>query len=183
MRSLSAGWPDAKLRPRADRGPRHRPDVTSALAAAVAAGPEAGDLGIAAAAYRHGRLVADGWGGIADRETGRPIERDTLFQGFAHAKVLTAVAITIQVERGLVDLDAPVARYWPEFAANGKAEITVTQVLAHEAGIPQMPAGVTPEAQCDWDWMVGALAAERRLYPPGTQGAYMIMSGGWMVGE
>ena len=96
---------------------------------------------------------------------------------------MTAIAVHIQVERGHVDLDAPVARYWPEFAANGKAEITMTQVLAHEAGVPQMPAGVTPEKQCDWDWMISALAAEAPLYRPGTQAAYMIVNQGWILGE
>ncbi len=142
-----------------------------------------GEVGIGATAYRRGRLVAEAWGGVADRDTGRSVQRDTLFVGFAHAKVLTAVALHIQADRGLVDLQAPVAHYWPEFAAHGKEEITVTQVLAHEAGLPQMPAGVTPARQCDWDWMVEALAAERPLYRPGTESAYMIINQGWILGE
>jgi CubicO group peptidase (beta-lactamase class C family) len=157
--------------------------LTKSVREAVAEAIAGGELGIAASAYHRGRPVADEWGGTADRERGLPVQRDTLFLGFAHAKVLTAVALHLQVERGLVDLEAPVARYWPAFADNGKAAITVTEILAHEAGLPQMPAGVTPELQCDWDWMVQALAAERPLYPPGTEGAYMIINQGWILGE
>ena len=76
----------------------------------------------------------------------------------------------IQAERGLVDYEAPVAEYWPEFAANGKGDIVVRHVLSHQSGIAQMPEGVTPELLADWDWMTTQIASQSLVF-------------GWIVGE
>jgi len=153
--------------------------LTADLARAI----DGGEIGLQVAAYQGEELLVDDWAGLADTATRRPVDGETLFHGFAHAKVLTNLALHLQVERGLVGVDVPVADYWPEFAAGGKAEITVGMVLSHECGLPQMPAGVTPELQADWDWMVSGLAKERPLYRPGTASAYLIISYGWIIGE
>jgi CubicO group peptidase (beta-lactamase class C family) len=86
-------------------------------------------------------------------ETARSVDRKTLFPVFSVVKAVTAVALHIQAERGLIDYEAPIARYWPEFAANGKDKATVRDALSHRLGIPQMPTGVTPELMSDYSWM------------------------------
>nr|WP_240950360.1 beta-lactamase family protein [Novosphingobium sp. ERN07] len=105
--------------------------------------------------------------GAADPATGRPVEPETLFNVFSVTKAVTATALHIQDERGLVDYDEPVAIYWPDFAANGKQGATVRHVLTHRAGVPQMPVDVTAEMMCDWAAMASAIAAlpRCRLWP------------------
>jgi CubicO group peptidase (beta-lactamase class C family) len=83
----------------------------------------------------------------------------------------------------LIEYDAPIARYWPEYAVHGKQKTTVRHALTHRAGIPQMPEGVTPERMCDWDWMVREIAALKPLAEPGTKTLYQAMSFGWLIGE
>ena len=102
---------------------------------------ERGEVGLQVAAYLDGELVVDAWGGIADPATGRHVDRSTLFPVFSVVKAVTAVCLHIQAERGLIDYEAPIARYWPEFAANGKDRATIRNALSHRLGIPQMPAG------------------------------------------
>ena len=108
---------------------------------------------------------------------------DTLFPIFSVSKAVTAIALHLQAERGLCDYDAPVARYWPEYAAHGKEGVTVRQVLTHRAGVPQVPADVTPELLTDWDWMVTRLAEAEPLYAPGTANAYHPLVFGFLLGE
>jgi CubicO group peptidase (beta-lactamase class C family) len=108
-----------------------------------------GEIGIQVAAYMDSKLVIDVWGGLADKTTGRKVDGDTLFQAWSNIKAVSAVALHIQVERGLVDYYSPVARYWPEFGAHGKDKGTVYDVLTHRIGVPLMPLGVTPELMCD----------------------------------
>jgi CubicO group peptidase (beta-lactamase class C family) len=98
-------------------------------------------------------------------------------------KAVAATALHMQVYRGLVDYDAPVAKYWPEYGAHGKQGTTVRDVLTHRACIPQMPAGVTPERMCDWQWMVDAIADLTPVAQPGTKTLYLSMTFGWLVGE
>ena len=142
-----------------------------------------GEIGIQVAAYMDSKLVIDVWGGLADKTTGRKVDGDTLFQAWSNIKAVSAVALHIQVERGLVDYYSPVARYWPEFGAHGKDKGTVYDVLTHRIGVPLMPLGVTPELMCDWDWMVQRLADMRPLFEPGTKSGYMSYTFGWVVGE
>jgi CubicO group peptidase (beta-lactamase class C family) len=153
--------------------------VRSALEQSVAAG----EIGVQVAAYLDGRLIVDEWIGLADRERGRAVDGDTLFPVFSVTKAVTGTALHVQAERGLVAYDAPVGTYWPAFAAHGKESITVRDVLTHRAGVPQMPAGVTPETMCDWEWMVARIAEEEPVFPPGTQNAYHQLVWGWIVGE
>jgi CubicO group peptidase (beta-lactamase class C family) len=154
--------------------------VHAAIEKAVAAGTE---IGVQVAAYYQGRLAIDTWGGLADERTGRKVDGETLFNVYSVAKAVTATALHMQVDRGLIEYDAPIARYWPEYAAHGKQKTTVRHALTHRAGIPQMPEGVTPERMCDWDWMVREIAALKPLAEPGTKTLYQAMSFGWLIGE
>jgi len=154
--------------------------VQLAIDAAVAHGTE---IGVQVAAYLDGVQVVDAWGGVADPATGRKVDGETLFNVYSVTKAVAATALHIQVDRGLLDYNAPVARYWPEYAAKGKESTTVRDVLTHRACVPQMPADVTPERMCDWDWMTRAIAALEPLAPPGTRTLYLSMTFGWIVGE
>jgi CubicO group peptidase (beta-lactamase class C family) len=154
--------------------------VRAAIEKAVADGTE---IGVQVAAYYQGRLAIDTWGGLADATTGRKVDGDTLFNVYSVAKAVTATALHMQVDRGFIEYDSPIVSYWPEYAAHGKAKTTVRDALTHRAGIPQMPAGVTPELMCDWDWMVRGIAALQPLAEPGTKTLYQAMSFGWLIGE
>jgi CubicO group peptidase (beta-lactamase class C family) len=143
---------------------------------------DAGEIGFQVAAYVGNDLVVDVAVGVADETTGVPVQRDTLFCVFSVTKAITVTALHLQVERGLVDYDAPVCHYWPEFAAHGKEDVTVRQALTHRAGIPQMPPGVTPERMCDWSWMARQVANMEPMFQPGTS-AYHSLVFGWIIGE
>ena len=143
---------------------------------------ERGEIGIQVAAYLHGELVIDAWGGMADPETGRAVDGDTLFNVFSVTKGVVATALHLQAERGLVEYDRPVADYWPEYGANGKAEVTVRDALSHRTGTPQMPAGATVETVGDWERMAAGCAALPPLFPAGSP-AYQSFSFGWVIGE
>lgn len=144
---------------------------------------EKGEVGLQVAVYLNGQLIVDVHGGIADLTTGRRVDRDTLFPVFSVVKAVTAVALHIQAERGLIDYDAPIARYWPEFQVKGKDKATVRDALSHRLGIPQMPAGVTPGLMSDYDWMVRELAGLKPLFTPGTANGYMCYTFGWIIAE
>ena len=144
---------------------------------------ERGEIGIQVAAYLDSELVIDLWGGLADETTGWEVDGDTLFPVFSNIKAMTAVALHIQAERGLVDCCEPVAHYWPEFGKHGKDKGTVFDTLTHRIGVPLMPVGVTPELMCDWDWMVEQIADMHPLFEPGTRSGYMAYTFGWVVGE
>jgi CubicO group peptidase (beta-lactamase class C family) len=155
--------------------------VEDQLQAALQTAAERGERGVQMAAYVGGKLVLQGSIGTADDE-GTPVDDTTLFPIFSVTKGLVATAIHVQVERGLIDLDASVASYWPEYAANGKDTIRVRDVLVHQSGAPQMPEGTTPERLGDWDWCVKGLAQVKPLFPVGTS-AYASISYGWLLGE
>src|ERR1700747_3559965 len=97
---------------------------------------ERGEVGLQVAALLGGELVVDAWGGIADPASGRRVDRSTLFPVFSVVKAVTAFCLHIQAERGLIDYEAPIARYWPEFGVNGKDRATVRDALSHRLGIP-----------------------------------------------
>jgi CubicO group peptidase (beta-lactamase class C family) len=154
--------------------------VQQAIDEAVKSGRE---VGVQVAAYRRGRLVVDAWGGVADPQSGRAVDGDTLFNVFSVTKAVAATAIHLLVDRGRLEYDAPVAHYWPEYAARGKGRTTVRDVLTHRACVPQMPDGVTPERMVDWDWMTRAIADFEPLAEPGTKTLYLSMTFGWILGE
>lgn len=155
------------------------PRIQAALRRSI----ELGEKGIAVAAYHRGELIVDAFAGIADTATGCKVDENSLFPVFSVTKGVTALAVHIQADRGLLDLDAPICRYWPEFAANGKDSITVEQALSHRAGIPQMPPRVTPDLMANWDWMVQQIAEYTPIFPPGTTNAYHVLVWGWILGE
>nr|WP_272882890.1 serine hydrolase domain-containing protein [Stutzerimonas stutzeri] len=130
-----------------------------------------------------GETVVDLWAGVADNQGEQAWHSDTLVNLFSCTKTFTAVAALQLVEEGKLELDAPVARVWPEFAANGKESITLRQLLCHRAGLPAIRRPLAPEALYDWTCMTDALAAEQPWWAPGTDQGYAAMTYGWLVGE
>ncbi|MFD2354285.1 serine hydrolase domain-containing protein [Nonomuraea ferruginea] len=117
------------------------------------------------------------------RATARPVDGDTLFPVFSVSKALLATAIQLQCERGLVDMDEPVATYWPEYGQRGKERITVGHVLTHRAGVPHMPPDLDAAGLADWDAITSWLAGVEPLHPPGERSMYHSMSFGHILGE
>jgi CubicO group peptidase (beta-lactamase class C family) len=142
-----------------------------------------GDVGAAVCVYVDGRPVVDLWAGMADREAGRPWEDNTLALVFSTTKGITAGIVHLLVERGELDVDAPVARYWPEFAANGKEGITVRWVLGHRAGLAAVDGDLTLDDVLGWDGVVRAIAAQAPNWEPGSKHGYHARSYGWILGE
>ncbi|WP_294178576.1 serine hydrolase, partial [uncultured Schumannella sp.] len=137
--------------------------------------------GTSLAVYRHGQLVLDLWGGT-DPISRRPWERESCAIVFSCTKAVTAVALLRLVDRGLVDLDAPVARYWPEFARNGKGAITVRHVLTHRSGLPSL--GITDRRELLDPIAMAAMLADRSpVHPPGRHWLYHALSFGYLLGE
>jgi CubicO group peptidase (beta-lactamase class C family) len=141
------------------------------------------ERGLQVAAYHNGELVVDAWAGVADARDGRKVDGDTLFGIFSCGKGVTATVIHLLVERGLLDYDTPIFTYWPEFAQNGKAAVTVRHALTHESGIPQIPDGFGPAEMCDWERVVRAVGELKPLWEPGTAPGYHAITYGWILGE
>ena len=154
--------------------------VREALDELIASGVE---VGLQVAAWHHGELVVDTWAGLADVASGRPVDGDTLFTSFSCTKGVTATAIHMLVERGVIAYDEPIAAHWPEFAQRGKQYATIRHALTHRAGVPHMPDGVTPQSMSDWDYMCDAIAALEPLWEPGTRTGYHAYTFGWILGE
>lgn len=130
-----------------------------------------------------GETVVDLWAGHADKDGREPWHSDTLANLFSCTKTFTAVTALQLVGEGKLDLDVPVARYWPEFAAGGKERITLRQLLSHQAGLPAIHAGLPGEALYDWQTMTAVLAAEQPWWTPGQGHGYAPITYGWLVGE
>jgi len=141
------------------------------------------EVGAGVSVWAGGRQVVDLWGGFMDRRRTRPWERDTLVVVYSTTKGMAALCAHRLVDRGELDLDAPVARYWPEFAAAGKGSIPVRFLLSHRAGLPALRSPLPPEALYDWGAMAGALAAEAPWWTPGEQHGYHAITFGFLVGE
>jgi CubicO group peptidase (beta-lactamase class C family) len=144
---------------------------------------EHGEVGAAVAVAIDGRLVVDLWSGWADAARTRAWRSDTLVDVFSVGKAMAALALLMLAERGAVELDAPVARYWPEFAARGKGAITVRMLLAHRAGLPAIRRELPAGAMYDWDLMTSALADEEPWWEPGLHHGYHVSTFGFLVGE
>ena len=141
------------------------------------------ELGAAVALTHEGRLVVDLWAGWADAAHTRPWERDTIVNIFSIGKAMTALCAHLLVERDLLDPEAPVARYWPEFAQAGKDAVLVRQVLSHQAGLPAIRRELPSGAMLDWELMTAELAAERPWWEPGKRHGYHVNTFGFLVGE
>ena len=141
------------------------------------------EVGAACCVYWNGEPVIDVWGGLADREAGRPWQRDTAALVFSSSKGVTAALVHLLAQRDQLDLDAPVARYWPEFAANGKQSITLRHVLTHRAGLPAVDGDLTLDDVFAWDPVCDAIAAQKPIWVPGTAHGYHARTFGWILGE
>jgi CubicO group peptidase (beta-lactamase class C family) len=154
------------------------------LKAAFAANFEAGhELGASLALTHHGRLVVDVWAGWADAVQTRPWEADTLVRVSSTTKVASALCALMLVDRGLIELDAPVARYWPRFAQGGKAVVTIRDALTHQAGVPGFAQPVTTEQLCDWDYITGRIAAEPHWFGGERRVCYHSFTFGFELGQ
>ncbi len=142
-----------------------------------------GDVGAACCVWVGGRPVVDVCGGVADTTDGRPWEHDTPCVVFSTTKGVTAIAVNLLVQRGVLDLDASVATYWPEFAANGKGGIPLRWLLSHRAGLAHVTADLTLDDVLAWDPVVDAIAAQEPVWEPGTAHGYHVRSYGWLLGE
>ena len=129
-----------------------------------------------------GETVIDIWAGVADKEQ-QSWHSDTIVNLFSCTKPFAAVTALQLVEEGKLDLDLPVARYWPEFAAAGKQSVTLRHLLSHQAGLPALRESLPAEALYDWQRMTQALAAEMPWWQPGTGHGYAPLTFGWLVGE
>lgn len=144
---------------------------------------EGGEVGAAFAAVHDGELVVDIWGGIADPATGRLWEADTLQLIYSGTKGLIAACLLILVDRGRIDLDAPVAAYWPEFAARGKGHITVADVMSHQARLPVVRTPLDPEDVLDPVRMAALIADQAPETDPRAEFTYHARTYGWMCAE
>jgi CubicO group peptidase (beta-lactamase class C family) len=143
---------------------------------------ESGEIGAGVAVLIDGEPVIDLWGGWADEERTRPWERDTIVNVYSVTKGMASVCMNRLIEEGLLDLDAPVANYWPEFAQNGKQDITMRLLISHQAGLPTAPR-LPRNLAYDWSAMTTALAEAAPEWEPGSQQVYHGLTWGYLNGE
>ena len=144
---------------------------------------ERGELGAACAVYRDGRKIVDLWGGDRDAVTRAPWEEDTLVTMFSTTKGVASMAVAVAHSRGLLDYDAPVTRYWPEFGAAGKEQVSVRQLLSHQAGLCAIDARLELADLLDLDRVAEVIAAQKPAWEPGTRHGYHGITLGWYEGE
>jgi CubicO group peptidase (beta-lactamase class C family) len=141
------------------------------------------DLGAGCSAYVDGRLVVNLSGGLADRRSQRPWRPQTAAVTFSCSKGLLAICVCLLVQEGRLDLDAPVAVYWPMFGQRGKSAITIREAMSHRAGLPALDVDLTLDEVRAWDPVIRAIESQRPLYPPTAGHFYHAMVFGWLVGE
>jgi CubicO group peptidase (beta-lactamase class C family) len=141
------------------------------------------DVGASFCATLEGETVVDLWGGHADAAQTRPWERDTIVNVYSTTKTMTALTALLLADRGELDFDAPVARYWPEFAANGKAGVKVSHLMSHSAGLSGWKEPIAKNDLYDWEKATGLLAAQAPFWEPGTAPGYHALTQGYLVGE
>jgi CubicO group peptidase (beta-lactamase class C family) len=144
---------------------------------------ERGEIGAAVAAFWRGRKVVDLWGGHRTPEGNEPWKEDTMVVVMSSTKGLSAMTLAVANARGWIDYDAPVTRYWPEFAQNGKAAVTVRQLLGHEAGLVVLDQPLTLERLNDLDDVARLLARQKPAWTPGTRHGYHTMTIGLCMQE
>ncbi len=144
---------------------------------------EKGEIGASVCLTVGGETVVDLWGGVADPKTKAPWTRDTVGIVFSCTKGATAVCAHVLASRGQLDLDAPVAELWPEFAQHGKDRVTTRMMLDHSSAVPAVRAPVKDDGPYDWAYMTDRLAAEVPFWEPGTRNGYHGFTFGWTVGE
>jgi CubicO group peptidase (beta-lactamase class C family) len=144
---------------------------------------ERGELGAACAVYQHGEKVVDLWGGIRNKDTSEPWEEDTMVVVFSSTKGMASMAVAVAHSRGLFDYDERVATYWSEFAQNGKENVTVRQLLSHQAGVCAIDEPLDLEKLADPDKVAAAIAKQKPAWEPGTRHGYHGISLGWYESE
>jgi len=154
--------------------------VRDALVSIIASHVE---VGAALTVYVDKQCVVDLWAGHADAARSRPWAHDTLVNLFSVGKAISAVCLLRLVEAGRVELDAPVGRYWPEFAQAGKGQVPVRYLLTHQVGLPAVARPLPAEAWGDWTLMTEALAAQAPWWEPGTGHGYHVNTQGFLIGE
>lgn len=157
-----------------------RAEVRATIDELVATGRE---TGVQVAAYLDGVPIVAEQAGLADRGTGRPLTADTPIHAVSTGKGLTSTVVHVLAEQGRLDPDLRIAEVWPEFARHGKDGITLRHALTHTAGLPALPADITPEDFTDWDRMCALIADAAPRWAPGERLAYHAWTFGWLVGE
>ncbi|MCC6225366.1 MAG: beta-lactamase family protein [Microthrixaceae bacterium] len=142
-----------------------------------------GDIGAGVAVFHGGECVVDLTGGVTEPDGTETYSPHHLQLMYSSTKGATALCAHLLVDRGLLDLDAPVASYWPEFAAKGKDRVPVSWLLSHRAGLPDVDREMSYEEALAWDPVVDALAASAPMWEPGTKHGYHAVTFGWLVGE
>jgi len=141
------------------------------------------EVGAAIAVFHRGKCVVDLWGGHADAARTRPWKRDTLVNVWSATKGATATAVAALVDRKKIAYDDKVASVWPEFAQGGKADVTIAQLMSHQAGLPGFAEPTSVDDELDFDGCVAKLARQAPAWPPGTASSYHAMTFGWLAGE
>lgn len=141
------------------------------------------DVGASVTVTKDGAPVVDIWGGFADEAGSRPWQRDTIINVYSTTKTMTALVALLLADKGELDFDTPVARYWPEFAANGKADVKVSHLMSHSAGLATWKEPLKREDVYDWEKMCALLAAQAPDWEPGSQPGYHALTQGYLVGE
>lgn len=141
------------------------------------------DIGASFCATREGETVVDIWGGFAGEDRTRAWEQDTIVNVYSTTKTMTALTALLVADRGELDFDAPVAHYWPEFAANGKERVKVSHLMSHSAGLSGWKEAMRGEDLYDWDKATSLLAAQAPYWEPGTAPGYHAVTQGYLVGE
>lgn len=155
-------------------------EVRDTLAKSIDAGM---DVGASYALTIDGEMVIDLWGGHLDEDQTMPWQEDTIINVYSSTKTMSFLTALMLADRGELDFDAPVVRYWPEFAANGKEDVRVWHVMNHAAGLSGMDEPMEPEDLYDWDKMVSALAKQAPWWEPGTATGYHAITQGYLIGE
>lgn len=153
------------------------------VAEVLSASLDTNDVGASAAVYVDGEPVVDIWGGYVDAARTVAWERDTITNVWSTTKTMVALCALILADRGDIDLDAPVARYWPEFAAAGKQDVRVRHLLGHTAGLPNLDQSTTPADLYAWPTVTAWLAAQAPEWEPGAEAGYHSITFGFLVGE
>ena len=141
------------------------------------------DVGASVAVVKDGELVVDLWGGFQDVARTTPWERDTIINVFSTTKTMSCLSLLVLISRGLVDADAPVYKYWPEFEQNGKEGVLVRHLLSHTAGVPAWDVRMDAAELYDWDKVTSLLATQAPWWVPGSKSGYHAISQGNLVGE
>ncbi|MFY9930301.1 MAG: serine hydrolase domain-containing protein [Streptosporangiaceae bacterium] len=154
--------------------------VRSALAKNLDSGEE---LGASIVLDLDGDIVVDMWGGFRDQERTVPWDEHTITNVWSSTKTVTSLAALILAERGQLDVDAPVARYWPEFAANGKEGVLVRHLMSHSSGVSGLDQPAKVEDLYDWEASTARMAAQAPWWEPGTASGYHALNFGHLIGE